>query len=112
MDFFGRGTECPRHRKVYLSIGADTSTILDATSLLCAFRSCVFCKNLGDKLETNLQRFEDCAVAGGGGEGGHPADGTFFFVATDEVHTQEVAQKVCHLCTGQTVNSCHCHTPS
>ena len=44
------------------------------------------------KLEDNLQHFEDCAMAGGGG---HTAGNTFFFVATDEAQTQAVAHKVC-----------------
>jgi len=48
-------------------------------------------------LEGNLRHFEDCALAGGGGGQGGDTRDTFFFVATDESNTQDVARKVTHI---------------
>lgn len=42
------------------------------------------------KVERNLEQFADCAVAASGKED----NGVFFFVATDEAQTQELATKV------------------
>lgn len=46
-----------------------------------------------EKLERDLQHFDDCAVAGSG-DGADAGRSTFYFVATDETNTQAAATKV------------------